>query len=655
MTRFRTFTELQLDGDWVDITGDVYQRQDIEIARGRADESSRVDPAKCKLLLNNRSGKYSPRNPNSELFGKIGRNTPIRVGVGVPPAGAGTFVDTPASGETTDLSHDAPSVVARASGLLLCSWMTVRKGTYTVPASMTLDAETDSMFSTMATATEALASSGATGVRTATYTLDPDMVVFGHAHVSAALPGTPVVEESIADAARDADITVRTGDAQLGWWLVALQGWAVDDFDTMPFVPGGTEGQWRIIADSVIATDQGPHIRAWARPVTVAGVQEVFFATSDHLQEQHVRVWVVSGMDWSSIRFAGEVAAWPPRWELSAADVWVPVQAAGIKRRLGAGRKPLHSAIYRETLSPARRRPVAYWPAEDGEGSRFLASALDGGTPMRVIGVDSANLASYTGFTGSDSLPVVNDARFFGDVGAYVPGDETQAQWLMHVDDAGATDEQPIITLRTDTNLRWEVRYETGGALSVAVFGPNADGDVVLLQDSGAVNFNLDGLDVRAALEIFQEGADIRYSVGLVEPGATSGSRMTDQTVTGQTMGSVLRVSVGEGKNLGNVVVGHLAVYSIVSSIFDLGEALTGWSGELAGQRFLRLCREEGVPAVMIGDPDATKAMGPQTSDTLLNLLGEVADADGGIFHETRDDIGLTYRTRMTLYNQGQT
>src|SRR5207244_3725346 len=33
----------------------------------------------CSLTLNNRLGKYSPRNPNGQYFGQLARNTPLRV------------------------------------------------------------------------------------------------------------------------------------------------------------------------------------------------------------------------------------------------------------------------------------------------------------------------------------------------------------------------------------------------------------------------------------------------------------------------------------------------------------------------------------------------------------------------------------------------
>ncbi|MFD0800028.1 hypothetical protein ACFQZU_01675, partial [Streptomonospora algeriensis] len=79
-------TEIQLDGQWVDISGDVRDSDAVAIKRGRSDEAGTADPSKLSLKLNNRDGKYSPRNPYSPYYGQLRRNTPIRVRLGAPPA-----------------------------------------------------------------------------------------------------------------------------------------------------------------------------------------------------------------------------------------------------------------------------------------------------------------------------------------------------------------------------------------------------------------------------------------------------------------------------------------------------------------------------------------------------------------------------------------
>ncbi|MFJ5967878.1 hypothetical protein [Streptomyces sp. NPDC093060] len=76
--------EMLVSGAWVDITGYVLVRDDsgnIAVTRGIRDEGSQTDPSTCQLELDNRDGRFSPRNPSGPYFGLIGRNTPIRISV----------------------------------------------------------------------------------------------------------------------------------------------------------------------------------------------------------------------------------------------------------------------------------------------------------------------------------------------------------------------------------------------------------------------------------------------------------------------------------------------------------------------------------------------------------------------------------------------
>lgn len=68
-------------GLWTDITSDVYARQPITITRGRADEASTVGPSSMSLELNNAGGKYTRLNPLSPFYGKLNKNTPVRLWV----------------------------------------------------------------------------------------------------------------------------------------------------------------------------------------------------------------------------------------------------------------------------------------------------------------------------------------------------------------------------------------------------------------------------------------------------------------------------------------------------------------------------------------------------------------------------------------------
>lgn len=82
--------ELWVDGAWVDITSYVLTRDGsgkVAITRGQRDEASETEFSSCRFDLNNRDGRFSPRNPTSPYYGLLGRNQPLRVSVPGPTGG----------------------------------------------------------------------------------------------------------------------------------------------------------------------------------------------------------------------------------------------------------------------------------------------------------------------------------------------------------------------------------------------------------------------------------------------------------------------------------------------------------------------------------------------------------------------------------------
>lgn len=95
--------QIVIDGSFQDITHDVFGegRADIVITRGTRNEGGRTDAGRCTLQLNNRDGRYSPRNPMSPLYGKIGRNTELQVKIGADVRFRGEVTAWPVSWDKT--------------------------------------------------------------------------------------------------------------------------------------------------------------------------------------------------------------------------------------------------------------------------------------------------------------------------------------------------------------------------------------------------------------------------------------------------------------------------------------------------------------------------------------------------------------------------
>jgi hypothetical protein len=79
MAQHTILLEAFYDGDWHAVP--TYNRDEVRVTSGRQDQLQRLSPSEMTVTINNRDGVYSPRNPESPLYGKIGRNTRVRLTV----------------------------------------------------------------------------------------------------------------------------------------------------------------------------------------------------------------------------------------------------------------------------------------------------------------------------------------------------------------------------------------------------------------------------------------------------------------------------------------------------------------------------------------------------------------------------------------------
>ncbi|MFJ8743415.1 hypothetical protein ACIRL2_29070 [Embleya sp. NPDC127516] len=623
---------------WTDITSDVYLRDRITITRGRADEGARVDAGRCSLTLNNRSGKYSPRNPTSPYYGQIGRNTPVRVSVLAGPSyldapgGAGDRATTPdhAALDITgdlDVRIDAtlpdwrtPDTVELIGKYLPTgnqrSWRLITFGGGTLFFGWSTDGT--SVLQAGATAPLDIPPSGRLAVRV---TLDVNNGAGGNTVVFYTAPTIAGPWTALGDP------IVTAGTTSVYASTAPLQIADVADLVFTPLVGRVHAAQVRNgIAGTVVAN---PDFTAQAPGTTT-------FADSAG------RTWTLGGAATITnrrTRFVGEVSAWPSRWDVSGRDVWVPVEAAGILRRLGQGASPLDSTLRRRIPS---RAPLAYWPMEDDRDATQAYSPLAGIAPLEVSGL---TFADGDGLAGSRALPALAaGAKLGGTVPApAAPTGQWSVQFVFRLA-ASAAAETPLSEWRTTgTIVRWVVAVQ--GATAI-ITGYNLIGGIVVDQ---AIGF-ADVTDVwcRQQFRAVQEGTLVRWTLRWDTIGGSAGQY--ENTYTGTT-GQVTAIDTTLGADLAGTHVGHLAVFA--SPAIDAYEfADHGFNNEAAGVRIRRLCDEEGVPAFAAGVLAEQMPLGPQRPATLLALLGDSADADGGILTEARDRTALTYRPRTSLYNQ---
>ncbi|WFF07259.1 hypothetical protein O7622_01260 [Micromonospora sp. WMMD1076] len=642
-------TELHLGPalGWVDVTPDVRVGSassggGVSISRGRPNEGSEVEVARCGLVLNHRGGKYSGRNPASPYYGLLGRNTPIRVRVAEAGPGGALAVDGRRGAGAAAQGAAVTGPHASLNGT----------GDLDVRVWLRLPQWTDHTRAFIAGKDDAWAFAIGDAGNLEFYWVNGSSVLTGSN--SGQFRPAPLPDGSLA---LRVTLTVATG---------------VRTFYTAPTIAGpwtqlsqGTFG-----ATSVKAGPYGVEVGrvssfgAWGMNGELYGFElrhsGILVASPDftalragdtQLVDAQGRTWTWSGgaipID-RGARFHGEVSAWPPRWDISGKDRWVPVEAAGVTRRMSQGNSPVISPL-RRTLTAAN--PAAYLPLEDGENATRPTSAAAGigaGSSNKVtFGVTSGRLggtvaaAQMTDFTSFISTPVV--AR---------PGSSAWSLMLfLKLPAQPSGGDVTYLRLYTSggTVARWELQASSGGFRFV---GYSRTGAVV--DDEGILNGGVLLTSwMLMYVEFSQVGGNVSWRPYWTNAGnsfyATPGSAFT----YAGAFGYPTKVEVVGSAYLQDGLVSHLAVADQRLFLADnLAQVSTGYAGETAGNRIIRLAAEEGVPVTVWGYPHDTEVMGPQPIAPLLDVLRDAAKADGGILTDARSHLGLTYRTRASLYNR---
>lgn len=362
------------------------------------------------------------------------------------------------------------------------------------------------------------------------------------------------------------------------------------------------------------------------------------------------KMWSLAGTAEVSDReylFSGEMSKSPPRWVPSGQQVWVPVEAAGILRRLGQGRKALDSTLRRKI--PAAEGLLAYWPMEEQREATQAYSPIAGVKPMRVTGLE---FASVDTLASSSPLPAIKSPSSLNGVVPPPPSGHTawHLSWLYRIDTAPTTDRTYMGITSSGTVRRWAIAASTTGS---QITGYDADGDTVFSQ-AIATGLDLFGQWVNASFRVRQVASDVEWQIIWRDIGGDAGAYTNSFAGTMGRCTGVISPSSGFHGDLDGMAIGHITVVSTWDTTAYIG-AVDGYAGETALARLSRLALEEPQLPLSWIDGDMTRSstqMGPQRPAILTDLLQECADTDGGILMERQDRLGLVYRDRTSLENQ---
>ncbi len=650
-----TFTQVQASP-----TG-VRGADNIVITRSRADEQQEgsQEPGTATMSLNNPDGRYSPLNPMGPYYGQLGRNTPLRVST----AGDGTTYSRVPGRYGLDYAS-CPD----AAGLHVTGDIDIR-----------IDVE---LANTLQYQVLAVKGDWRNGASIAAANL---------AWILYLQPGGQVRFRWSADGASSADAvspSVRLTRAQSGTRLALRVTVDVDNgasgHTTTFYTSTSISGSWTMLG-SPIVTAGTTSVFASTEPIQageigtnaytpnlsiMAGKLHAFqllngiagsAAANPDFSSQAIgttsfadaagNTWTLNGqMEVTNrrYRYHGELSDNPPKQDQSGKDNWTPIEAGGILRRYGQGTEPVTSPI-RRAVTVSTTIPIIYWSCEDGTGSGSFAVGAGTGSPMLIAGTPTLATDSHVG--GSAPLPTISNSTWTGTVPAYTTSSPNAAEVVFVAYFATAPPNGAVIMRVVAGNTRFDVAWSTGGGGGLyANAYDTSSGALIGSDNSGGTLIGAVGTQIEFGLQFAQSGTSIAWGRQAFD-GITS-TAAGYAALTSRTLGKMSTITVDPGANLTDTVVGHIAAYASQPIFPPQASSLTGNDGETAGSRFVRLCLENGIAARTVGDITDSPAMGPQGTDTLVNLLQGCLDADGGIAYEPRDVLGLGIYVRSALMSQ---
>lgn len=647
-------SQLFIGNQWLDFADATLIRDPIRIRRGVPTAGVRPDPSKCNLSLRNPSGDLSPRLPTGPYFGLFGPNTPQRV---VLDEAADDFGRTSSNGFGTSSSGHT---WATSGGL--ASAYAVSGGNATIAVSATNSARIAVLDVDLADCDLAL-------------TFAPGVVAAG-----ALIQMGAVLRYQDDNNMYQGVLTFDTNGTVTAF-IIARKG-GVNTILTATDVGYYTaSSRWRV--DTKIC-DRSIVMRAWD---VVRGEESLTWdvqATDNgddailYPGKAGVRLLLASGntnslpltlttsdLEVLHHRSNGEVPEWPVDWDMSGNDVWTPIEAAGILRRVnksnevlsplrrvGQGTFQVTGGIVNSLgTGLSRRRAVGYWPLEEAETTTVASSGLPGGQPMTVSG--SISWSSVSSVVGSAPLPDMMDGT--GTLTGTIPVPDTPTgAWTV-----GAIFTPPTLS-STWTALSWsvggnnlfdrfELRAKTDSTFELYGFLSTTS---TLLASVPFQDLTVRPTFIRVTALGFE--ADTEYTISTTINTYDNDYQSATYTGLTSTPGyptQIVAASVAGGGS-DTAGLGHVMVWDGQFTILaDTGVdvAIPGHAGESGHARLLRLFGQQDLQLIVIGDD--SDAMGPQATAGLPELIDDVLAVDKGLLYEARDELACVYQCRRARYN----
>lgn len=375
-----------------------------------------------------------------------------------------------------------------------------------------------------------------------------------------------------------------------------------------------------------------------------------------------IRVSVTHGGE-TYRRFVGEVIEWPPRWTTGGLDVWVPIEAAGLLRRLGANSPPVRDALRRHVETNS---PLAYWPMTEGADARQANEVVGDGPAVRALGVSNSLYQGQPGWSKGtiapwlDSVAEMTQRDVGGEITARVNYQDTSGWSFDHV--RSGTGRSESLNLygagegtTSDPNVRWTITFEQGSD-TIEILSNVWDGSTETETTEATITtagiHDADPHHLRLTVtDDGSSGTDFEFFID----GASAATGNLPSNPTGPLASFTFNwAAKSTSETTESMALGHFTYWGTTPpDAADTYKAMLGHTRELAGRRIERLCAEEGITLRVHGDLAETQTMGPQKAAGVLELMRAAELVDGGVLGEARDELALLYRTGRSRYNQG--
>lgn len=349
-------------------------------------------------------------------------------------------------------------------------------------------------------------------------------------------------------------------------------------------------------------------------------------------------------------RFYGDIPSFPPLWDPSHSDHFIPIEAYGILRRLGQGQPPLSNALGDWVL--AQSALAAYYPLFGGEQTIYSQNIAPGKTGS--FRGSTGAVFKYGVDMGAAWLGTGMELNATGD-GPYMESRQTAVasnaafDFVFQSLAMGVLDVQLWPTLDSYFNLKLNTSGDAG-TLQVSYYD---DAVGTLTETATAALPELQDTELHTCRFELQTvaGPNINYLVYIDGVLVDSGSNSLGQSLARVP---IFRFHYSRFVNQTYVNLAHLTLWADntaanIPAVADFHAAAMAYAGETAVDRITRVCNDGDIPILTSGE---STAMGPQFTETRLAQIRDCETTDLGILVETRNAPGLRYIPRAFLYNR---